>query len=312
LRRSISFNISLLVTFFVMNASDMKIVKDKIMKRLFILVYILFIANIAFSQKGESPQKTPIMTLGVFHFAYHNLDVVNTKAKDQISVLEDPYHSEIVNICKAIETFKPTIIAVEALLQRQKELDSLYSLYKSDKYVLKKSEISQIGFRLGKALDISTIHCVNDMGRHYKNVADIFIDSVKMDKFSKFYYNSPDSVYYKGEKSKKVKSIIDELERLNNPERLKERLSVYLLNLFKYEEEQGDFTGVDFETGRWFNRNLRICRNVQRISLNPDDRILLIIGADHLNVLNWLFDVSKEFDLVSPIPYIKMARNSDY
>ncbi|TVR39512.1 MAG: hypothetical protein EA394_09540, partial [Bacteroidia bacterium] len=70
----------------------------------------------------------------------------------------------------------------------------------------------------------------------------------------------------------------------------------------------GDFTGVDLESGRWFNRNLRIFRNVQRIPSDPDDRILLIVGADHLNLLNIFFDISWEFELVSPLPYLEKAR----
>lgn len=89
---------------------------------------------------------------------------------------------------------------------------------------------------------------------------------------------------------KKVSSIINELNELNEPNQIKERLSIYLLNPFKYEEQPGDFTGgVDFETGRWFNRNLRIFRNIQRIPHSADDRILLIIGREHLNLLNLFF-----------------------
>ncbi|MFP4557823.1 MAG: DUF5694 domain-containing protein, partial [Bacteroidales bacterium] len=90
---------------------------------------------------------------------------------------------------------------------------------------------------------------------------------------------------------------------------IKERLSTYLLNPFKYEEKSGDFTGVDFETGRWFNRNLRIFRNIQRLPYSADDRILLIIGREHLNLLNLFLDVSKEFEFVSPLPYLESARS---
>ena len=120
-----------------------------------------------------------------------------------------------------------------------------------------------------------------------------------------YYRNSPDSIYEPHHEATKVKNIIDELKKLNEPATIRERLSVYLLNPFKYEEKPGDFTGVDFETGRWFNRNLRIFRNIQRIQHSSDDRILLIIGREHLNLLNLFFDVSKEFELVSPLPYLE-------
>jgi len=104
-------------------------------------------------------------------------------------------------------------------------------------------------------------------------------------------------------------TLINELNELNEPNKIEERLSFYLMNLFKYEEQPGDFTGVDFETGRWFNRNLRIFRNIQRIPHSANDKILLIIGREHLNLLNLFFDISKEFEFVSPLPYIERARN---
>ncbi|MCQ5078267.1 DUF5694 domain-containing protein, partial [Alistipes putredinis] len=52
-----------------------------------------------------------------------------------------------------------------------------------------------------------------------------------------------------------------------------------------------------FETGRWFNRNLGIFRNIQRIESGPSDWILVILGAGHLNLLNYLFECSREYRL---------------
>ena len=98
------------------------------MKKLFILFCGLIIANCLSGQDVKTLPRTRVMTLGVFHFSYPNLDRVKTEKSDQISILEEPYQSEIVSICKAIEEFKPTIIAVEARPDRQHLIDSLYSL----------------------------------------------------------------------------------------------------------------------------------------------------------------------------------------
>jgi hypothetical protein len=268
---------------------------------------MIIITNL-FGQSNDVPKQTQIMTLGVFHFAYHNLDVVKTEKKDQISVLDEPFQSEIIEICKAIEDFKPNMIAIEALPAKQNQIDSLYTLYKSDRLTLDKDEIYQLAFRIGKNLNLSQIDCVNDWGKHYATLEALFDDSIRSANFEDYYLNSPDSIYKLTKPSGKVNSIINKLVELNNPQYIKNRLSVYLLTPFKYEEQDGDFIGVDFETGRWFNRNLRIFRNLQRITSNPDDRILLIIGADHLNLLNYLIDVSKEFDYVSPLPYLENAK----
>lgn len=247
------------------------------------------------------------MTLGVFHFAYHNLDAVKTEKKNQISVLDEPYHSEIVAISKAIEIFKPTIIAVELDPEQQQKIDSLYLEYKAGRYALGKSEVYQLGFRIGKDLNLPKIYCVNDWGQHYSSIKGIFSDSVRASKMEDYYKKAlGDNL-----SAPKVSSIIDELIKKNNSESIKDDLSGYLTGIFKYEEDPGDFTGVDFETGRWFNRNLRIFRNIQRIPHSADDRILLIIGSGHLNLLNYFFEISKEFKFVSPLPHLEKAKKSD-
>lgn len=278
-------------------------------KLLIILCGVFIISSSSSEQTMDILPETKIMTLGVFHFAFHNLDAVKTENKDKISVLEEPYQSEIIAISKALCDYKPTIIAIESTPDKQFRIDSLYALYKNNKFNLGNDEIYQLGFRIGKDLSLPVIYCVNDWGRSYDNIERLFKDSTRAAKFEEYYYHSPDSIYRTSGASKKVSSIIKELYELNEPNQIKERLSIYLLNPFKYEEQPGDFTGVDFETGRWFNRNLRIFRNIQRIPHGADDRILLIIGREHLNLLNLFFDISKEFEFVSPLPYLERAGN---
>jgi hypothetical protein len=271
---------------------------------LFLLIAICFFDSAQGQQQKIQPQ-TKIMTLGVFHFAYPNLDAVKTVKEDQISVYDEPYQSEIKAIADAICTYKPTHIAIELTPDQQARIDSFYALYRAGKFDLQRSEVYQLAFRIGKKAKVPTIYCVNDWGRHYDNIQELFADSIRGARLEAFYLNSPDSVYAASGEAKKVSSMVDELISLNNPEAIKERLTIYLLNPFKYEEQAGDFTGVDFETGRWFNRNLRIFRNIQRIPHKPGDRILLIIGREHLNLLNPFFEVSKEFEWVSPVPYLE-------
>lgn len=247
------------------------------------------------------------MTLGVFHFSFPNLDAVKTAEEDKISVHDEPWQSEIVAISRAIEEFRPTIIAIELNPSRQSRVDSLFQLYQAGKWKLQANETQQLGFRIAHNLGINRIYCVDDMGRHYDKILEIFSDSSRMSAFENYYLASP----YRQIMQKQapgIKSIIDELLFQNHPDQVRHGLESYFLHPFKYEENPGDFTGVDFETGRWFNRNLRIFRNVQRIECTSEDRILLIIGHGHLNLLNIYFDISPEFELVSPLPYLEKAK----
>jgi len=278
------------------------------MRTLFTILSGLLFFNITLGQTLSSPAQTKIMTLGVFHFAYPNLDAVKTELKDQISVLDEPFQSEIIAISKAISEFKPSIIAIELTPDQQSLIDSLYSQYRAEKFELKKNEAFQLGFRTGHKLNLEKIYCVDDRGNHYNNIETIFADRERMQKFEDYFLNYKDTIFSLPNQQNKVSSIIETLTELNQPHRIKESLATYLLHPFKYEEQAGDFTGVDFETGRWFNRNLRIFRNIQRIPHNSEDRILLIIGSGHLNLLNHFFETSREFELVSPLPFLDSAK----
>jgi len=279
------------------------------MKNFLILLFgVLTISGSSFGQTDEILPQTKILTLGVFHFNYPNLDAVQTSEKDKISVLDEPYQSEILSICKAIGEFNPTIIAIECTPVKQHIIDSLYHQYQAGHFDLKKDEMYQLGFRIGKQSEVEKIYCVDDPGRHYENIEALFGDSARLAKFEDYFIHARDTIHGLPTTNRKVSSIIDALYESNEPEKIKERLATYLLHPFKYEEQEGDFTGVDFESGRWYNRNLRIFRNIQRIPIDSNGRILLIIGSEHLNLLNLFFETSREFELVSPLPYIEKSR----
>jgi hypothetical protein len=277
--------------------------------RAFVITGFICVAISLFAQENSNNPKTKIMTLGVFHFDYPNLDAVKTAEEDKVSVLEEPYQSEILAIAKAIEAFDPTIIAVEYQPYEQAGIDSLYQLYTSGNWELRANEVYQLGFRIGKNSGLERIYCVDDPGRHYENIDAIFRDSARISRFEKFYFDNIDADKLQALSGEKVSSIIGELLMRNHPTHIRESLESYLIHPFKYEEQPGDFTGVDFETGRWYNRNLRIFRNIQRIPQNTGDRILLIVGSGHLNLLNLFFDISIEYELVSPLPYLENAKN---
>lgn len=275
--------------------------------KLLLTICCLFMIHGIYGQTPNLPPQTKVMTLGVFHFDYPNLDAVKTAENDKISVLDEPFQKEIKSVCRALEKFNPTIIAVEFTPDKQHQIDSLYLQYKAGSFNLRRNEVYQLGFRIASQLNLDRVYCVDDQGKHYENIEAIFNDSARLSKFGDYYLNSRDTLYEVAVSRNKISSIIDVLYESNRPENIKERLANYLLHPFKYEEHAGDFTGVDFETGRWYNRNLRIFRNIQRISPKSEDRILLIIGSEHLNLLNLFFDTSREFELVSPLPYLEEA-----
>ncbi|WP_394333145.1 DUF5694 domain-containing protein [Flavisolibacter ginsengisoli] len=66
-----------------------------------------------------------------------------------------------------------------------------------------------------------------------------------------------------------------------------------------------NFTGVNSETGRTFSRKLKNIQDIQRIDATSPDRILVIYGVGHLNLLNYFFDCSPQFRLIKTNDFLK-------
>lgn len=265
------------------------------------LSLFLFVAN------GQN-KKTAVLTLGTFHFAFHNLDIKKVDKKNQIDILEPKYQKEIEDIVKDISKYKPTIIAIEREPRLQSKIDSIYDKYLKGEHKLSREEYEQIGFRIAKLFGHKKLYCVDDGGDQYEYVNQFFEsnDSIEKRNFMDYFEHNPDSLkfYYQGPIFA-TKGILAELRQLNDEKEIKRGLGNYLIGIFKYETKEKEYFGPDFTTGWWFNRNLRIFRNIQRINANPSDRILIIFGAGHMNILNTLFDCSPEFELLKTNDYLE-------
>jgi hypothetical protein len=252
----------------------------------------------------------PVLTLGTFHFDFPNLDVVKTDDKDKIDVLSPIYQEELELIATKLEKFKPTIIVVEIEPEFQEKYDSLYQSYLKGHHKLTRSETQQIGFRLAKKLNLNRLYCTDGWGSDYEDVNQLLEgnDSISKQKFMDFFFNNPDSLLMSSRNEKRVfktQGILAELIRINSDEILTKSLGDYLVGIFKYETPENNQFGVDFTTGWWFNRNLRIFRNIQRIETRPTDRILVIYGSGHMNLLNIFFESSPEYELKKLNDFLK-------
>ena len=267
-------------------------------------------SNIGVEAKSHSnTEQIQVLTLGTFHFSFPNLDVEKTEDDDQIDVLDAKYQKEIELIVDKLVKFKPTKIVIEREPEYQNKYDSLYQSYLDNNHKLSRSEEQQIGFRLAKRLGLKYLYCADAWGEDYEDVKNLIDgkDSIEMQKFEDFFYNNPDSLLlsYRNEKQIfKTQGILAELKRINTDSELNKSLGDYLVGIFKYETPENKQFGVDFTTGWWFNRNLRIFRNIQRIDATSEDRILVIYGAGHMNLLNIFFEASPEYQLLKVNDYL--------
>ncbi len=284
--------------------TDKKRVKKNIMKLNLTLILTLLISSVF----AQPQKKTDVLTLGSFHFAFRNLDLIKTSTEDQIDVLDPKYQKEIEDIVARIAKFKPTIIAIERDPDKQEKYDSMYNQYLQGRYNLGRDEVEQIGFRIAQMMKLKTLFCVNAWGQDYEVLDSVLEgkDSLENKKFMNYFNTCADTIkQYFPKPIFKTKGIRAELIQKHDPKNIKSDMGTYLLGVFKYETKENEFFGPDFVTGWWFNRNLRIFRNIQKINAKPTDRILVIFGAGHMTLLNSFFDASPEYKLLKVNDYLK-------
>ena len=242
-------------------------------------------------------EKAQVLVVGVFHFDYPGLDEHKTSEEDKIDVLKEPKKSEVTDLVEHIKKFKPTKIAIEANpgwggTRKLRE-------YNDGKHRDKRDERYQLAMRIASETNIDTLYEVNS----YSLISDLKEkDSITYKKLSagvNWDYEDPlwdDFMNWLNAEDKKATSIHlkDYILHMNSPESHQYGYGAYLIGSFKSD----DHKGADYLTMWWYNRNVRIFKNVLDITEGPEDRIMIVMGNGHAAILRQLFESSPEYDFV--------------
>jgi len=267
----------------------------------------------------ENEPKAKILLLGTFHFKDSGLD--SYKPERDVDILSKERQRQIEEVVRLLEVYKPTKVAVEVMPERQTWLDSLYERYLSGNYELEANEIFQLGFRLSKRLGHKRVYAVDAKGRsyfpqmsdeEYNEKVNTFIETSDPKLVAaEMQWDERFNNLYRYEESLLAKQTIREHYLYGNSiETLRKHHGAYLIGEFKLSRGD-DYFGPDLKT-RWYNRNLRIFQNLQRITESPAERILVIIGGGHIPILRHCVESSPEYELVEVSRYLGRIPNKTF
>jgi len=254
----------------------------------------------------ERGPKAQILYLGVFHFDYPGLDV--HQSAHQVDVMAPQRQREIAELVELLARYRPTRIAVEATPDRQPFLDSLYREFHAGRWDPARNEIYQLGFRLARRLGHAKVYAVDaerhpffvDLAREQlePRAEELFAtDREWRERFDRWRSYEDSTAAERGETLRRM------FLQMNSPLQINRAHLSYSVGFFKFDGEEGGYLGADFVSG-WYNRNLRIFRNLQRITESPGDRILFLVGSGHLPLLHFITQHSPEYDLVEVADYL--------
>lgn len=241
--------------------------------------------------------KAMVLVVGTFHFDYPGLDVMKTDEKDKIDVLIEPKKTEVTELVEYIKQFKPNKIAIEAF----EKWDATEKLrkYKKGEYRNERGERFQLGMRLATELEFDTIYAIDSWS--FADDMEKTDSALYQELFKDYDFQSDDPYdqymrdWYEEEKSNVSRAHLLEVFRwMNSRESHNYGYGAYLVGDFKLD----DYRGADIISTWWYNRNMRIFRNIQKITESENDRILVIVGNGHAAILRQLLETSPEYDFV--------------
>jgi hypothetical protein len=272
---------------------------------LFLACLILFVA--CAEQKQESTlkqvsdfypkEKTQVLVVGTFHFNYPGADYYKSSEENKVDVLKEPKKTEVAELVEYIKKFKPNKIAIEAFPKFQ--ATTKLGKYKKGEFRDKRGEEYQLAMRIASDLQLDTLYAIDSWALSEYRAQ---IDSTYFANLFKDYDFQSDDPYnqyvfdsYKEEEKLRVNTnLLDYFKFTNSKEYHDHMYGAYLVGDFKLE----DYRGADILSMWWYNRNLRIFRNLQKITESENDRILVIFGNGHASVFRQLLEASPEYEFV--------------
>ena len=261
--------------------------------------------------------KPTIMILGSGHLANPGMDSFNYKMDD---VLAPKRQQEIEQLVTQLRAFQPTKIALEADERFDAEINANYQAYLKGTYELKRGEGNQIGFRLAKQMEHPKVYGVDywpwpDNHPFFPDGFDW--DLIDYQKFAKTHNQehllppppTTDGKVIEDESGvtwiepEKYEPIIDMYIRHNEPEGRSMSHQRYIRWIARIGS--GDqYPGANWVAHSWYDRNLKIYVNLTRITESADERILLIIGAGHVYLVQQFLEESGDYIIESPLKYL--------
>jgi hypothetical protein len=241
-----------------------------------------------------------VMIVATYHMASPGQDLHNFKADD---VLRSNRQHELLDVARALATFKPTLVAVESPARSGEaaKVDK-YTDYLDNRLPDSRNEVVQIGFRLARMLNLREVWGIDVEG-------DFPYDAVKQ-----FAAAHPPALPERLDAmNASVERMLDGLNRvlangtigaglryMNDPKRIADGQAFYRgLLLFGAGPTQPGTALLD----AWESRNNAICARLVQL-VKRDDRVIIVYGAGHAYLLRQCVREMPGFNLVEANDYL--------
>ncbi len=239
-------------------------------------------------------KKPVVLLVGTFQMR-PTRDMFDTKVDDLLSPRRQ---REIQEVVERIKQFNPTKVAVEIDTEKHGELNEEYKKYITNTNDLKVDEVHQVGFRIAAEMNHNEIFAIDwTTGRGKRPYGEVY-EWAKLNQPELF-----NSIFndFKERESNDDKSILEMYRESNADDYIKKMHEGYI-NMARIGNI-GYYIGMDWLLW-WYERNLIIYSNIARLANSPEDRVILIIGSSHVQILKQFLEETGAFNVELVVNYL--------
>ncbi len=263
--------------------------------------------NKQFTEKADLEEKAELKKgdekIKVLNFATFHMGATSDARKVEFDKENKKNQQDAKQIASLISQFKPTVICVEVPLEKNEQLNKKYADYlRSEEVSTYYGEVGLVAFQVAKMNNIDTLYGIDHKLSYNYNIHEMVknaIDSVTYNNFKSDPFRSiPDlNIFEEG------LSLMEKLSRMNHPKFLDFLIHINADILAFVGSEEG-YEGAD-EAAKYYQRNLRIYANLNRLPLKTDDRVFILSGGSHTAFLNQFMKRSTKYEVVDTFDYLK-------
>lgn len=276
------------------------------MKALTIILFLTIYSNLVAQDKNQA------LLIGTFHF-----HLVGSQFQTDFDINSEENQTSLNELAKKIARFQPTKIFVEWEATKQEELNELYALYLQDstgsliksKYGANEtmyfdSEVQQLGFRIAKVMKHPTV-----FGFDYPLLEpnDTIMHAIQQ--YEQFALMKEIETEF-GAYGQKILNIFQQTSSLKkllqffNSKELDQQLNSGYISLFNKIGSKNNLAGAYFVSER-YRRNLYMYSLIQQQLASSNERVVILVGAQHAAAFRELIGHDTSIELISTKPFLK-------
>ena len=250
-------------------------------------------------RQSEELPKVQVLNFGTFHMGF-----TSDANKTEFNEHDKQNQRKVHDIAKQLSAFKPTVIIVEYSPEYNDKLQAEYKSYVENPEMTFKnpSEVELLAYELGRLSGAERIYGIDHkMGYNY-NIGNEITNVIDSTWYSEFYQN-PLKYYLKGNVNEDDLDVTEKL-RVINLDRYLDFLITVNADMLSHVGSEKGFEGAD-EAAKYYQRNLRMYSNLNRLDLKEADRVFILMGASHTAFFRDFMSRSPKYNMVNTFDYLK-------